>query len=241
MASAVRKGGRTGGAAGIRRKTHGGDGRIRPWDAPSRQGNAAGPAAGRRLDTPDSATSGAEAGEATHWGPGENAGGRISQSAGEQREAPSELHRHPPDGGAVPAPLRTVPAVASRSQRSPVTGPGASVGAGETGSVRRPPLRLPSGRSCPRGPSREHWITKVFRPDSECCPPGTRATSSMARFCSGAGSVSRTGSGPLGSLRIRHWRRLRVASSCSRPEKLCNGRPCSLVRRSEVPAFSRSL
>ena len=151
MASAARKGGRTGGAAGIRRKTHGGDGRIRPWDAPSRQGNAAGPAAGRRLDTPDSAKSGAEAGEATHWGPGENAGGRISQSAGEQREAPSELHRHPPDGGAVPAPLRTVPAVASRSQRSPVTGPGASGGAGETGSVRRPPLRLPSGRSCPPG------------------------------------------------------------------------------------------
>ena len=155
---------------------HGGDGRIRPWDAPSRQGNAAGPAAGWRLDTPDSADSGGEAGEATHWGSGEDAGGRISQSAGEQREAPSESHRDPPDCGAVPALLRMVPAVSPRSQRSPVTGPGASGGVGETGSVRRPPSRRPSGRSSPRGPTRKYLIRNAFWPDSECCPLGTRAT-----------------------------------------------------------------
>ena len=42
---------------------------------------------------------------------------------------------------------------------------------------------------------------------------GNARHSSMVRFCSGVGSVSRIRSGPLGSPRIRHWRRLRVASA----------------------------
>ena len=35
--------------------------------------------------------------------------------------------------------------------------------------------RVPLARSSPRGPSRKYLITKAFRPDSECCPLGTRA------------------------------------------------------------------
>ena len=53
---------------------------------------------------------------------------------------------------------------------------------------------------------------------------GNARHSPMAHFCSGVGSVSRISSGPLGSLRIGHWWRLRGASSCSRLEKLCSGR-----------------